>query len=285
MNRRKTDFKKYQRLLLWSMVIALLSLCVGGIIVARLTRWPGTVTKETQSPTALFALPRACGGGYTAPIQPTPTAVASATPTPLDPNITPTPTPLFTDRFFDQNSGWPSGDADGYIRVLDGNGLILCDTNHHILTESLPTETTFSNFALSVSFTLVKADKNDSMGIYLRGDSNLYHDYRIDLYGDGHITVNKEFLDNQKEEQTIPLATAIGVSALAPIGQRNNLVVTMDGALLALKINGTPVLTVADLDYEQGQMALFVNNGKTSDGVMARFHHIEVQALPPTNVD
>ncbi len=283
MRRGPGRLKSYQRLLLWAMVILLFCLCGAGIVVARVTHWPGTTTRGAQSPTATFTLPQACGGGRTTPLLPTP--IATASPTPLDPAVTPTATPLFSDHFFDQNSGWPIGDADGYIRVLDGSGLILCDTNHHILTESLPTDATFSNFTVSVSFTLIKADKNDSVGVYLRGDSNLYHDYRIDIYGDQRVTVNKEFLDDRKDEQVIPLAAVSHASALAPIGQQNVLTISMNGALFSLKINNAPLLTIADLDYTQGQVALFVNNGKTSDGAMARFHHVTVMTLPATPAD
>src|SRR3989441_1848651 len=126
--------------------------------------------------------------------------VRKATPTPT-PTVLSTPQPLFFDDFADKSKGWYLGSASGYTRVIDNNTLTLADTNHSILTESLPTNTTFGDFMVTVSFTLLQANQDDSMGLYLRGDSNLDYDYRIDIYGNNTYAISKEFLDASKSQQ------------------------------------------------------------------------------------
>ncbi len=44
-------------------------------------------------------------------------------------------------------------------------------------------------------------------------------------------------------------------------------------------MNNTVVTTLTDSDYTRGQIALFVNNGETSDGVTAVFSSIVVYPL------
>jgi hypothetical protein len=53
----------------------------------------------------------------------------------------------------------------------------------------------------------------------------------------------------------------------------------MQGSNLTLLINNTVVTTLTDSDYTRGQIALFVNNGETSDGVTAVFSSIVVYPL------
>src|SRR6266480_4646966 len=94
-----------------------------------------------------------------------------------------TPTPLFVDDFIESSKDWAlsqGDDTSGYLRTMVNNQLVLSDANRKILIESLPTSATFSDFSLTTTFTLLKGDGNDSVGLYLRGDSNLDHDYRID---------------------------------------------------------------------------------------------------------
>src|SRR5437764_13215221 len=111
-----------------------------------------------------------------------PTARRKATPEPT-PTILTTPQPLFFDNFIDKSKGWYLGNTSGYSRVISDDSLTLADSNHTILTESLPTSTIFDDFMVNVTFTILQANMDDSVGIYLRGDTNLDHDYRIDIYG------------------------------------------------------------------------------------------------------
>src|SRR6266487_4941751 len=187
-----------------------------------------------------------------------------ATPTPT-PTAQSTPQPLFSDDFTDKSKGWYLGSASGYTRVINNNTLTLADSNHTILTESLPTNTSFDDFMVSVTFTILQANQDDSIGLHLRGDSNLDHDYRIDIYGNNTYAISKEYLDLDKYPQTQFLINPTKTSVLKPIGQQNTLTVIMKGPMLVLLLNGTVINTVTDQDYSSGQIALFVRNSDTSE--------------------
>src|SRR6266571_4114365 len=155
-----------------------------------------------------------------------PTATPDIAATTLTPTLSVTPTPLFFDDFIENSQDWAlSGpnDISGYLRTMVNNQLILSDTNHKILIESLPTHTTFSDFSLSVNFTLLKGDENDCVGLYLRGDSNLDHDYRIDIFGNNKFAINKELLNPDKTARTQILAGPVASPLLMPKNQANTL--------------------------------------------------------------
>src|SRR5512146_395355 len=103
----------------------------------------------------------------------------------VKPTITPTLslTPLFSDAFLDNNQGWSIGDAVDYTRHIGNGKLTLTSTNHKILIESLPTSDLFNDFSVTVDLTMLQADGHDRVGLYVRGDSNLDHDYRLDILG------------------------------------------------------------------------------------------------------
>jgi hypothetical protein len=196
-----------------------------------------------------------------------------------------TPTPIFSDDFVEsnQNQGWAlsgQNDTSGYLRTMANNQLVLSDTNHQILIESLPTTATFSDFSLTATFTLLKGDGNDSVGLYLRGDSNLDHDYRIDIFGDNRFAIKKELLNPDKTAQTDILTGPTLSPLLMPKNQANTLTVMMKGPFMVLAINGTIAASLVDADYSHGQIALFVNNGSTSDGVSASFSSVRVDPAP-----
>ena len=202
-----------------------------------------------------------------------------AIPTPT-PTAQSTPQPLFSDDFTDKSKGWYLGSASGYTRVIDNNTLTLADSNHTILTESLPTNTSFDDFMVRVTFTILQANKDDSVGLYLRGDSNLDHDYRIDIYGNNTYAISKEFLDATKSPQVQFLVSPTSAAALKPAGQQNTIMVMMKGPELVLMVNGTIVNSVTDSDYTSGQIALFVHNSETSSEVETSFSSVIVYPLP-----
>jgi hypothetical protein len=262
--------RKHRRFLAWAILILFVLIC-GSVIF---TSIQGNQDPVTIRPTA------APGHTKTAtPFSATPSATVAAT---LSPTLTPvlTPTALFTEDFNDNHNGWAVNTAE-YIRDLSHQKLTLTVTNHNILTENIPVSTSLSDFTLSTTFTLEKADKHDKMGLYLRGDSNLDHDYRIDIYGNNVITINKEYLDTSNLSQSTELAHISGKdSVLRPIGQENFLVVEMDGPDITLWINGVMVNTLQDYDYTHGQAALFVNNGWSSDGATASFSSLDITSIP-----
>ncbi len=189
--------------------------------------------------------------------------------------------PLFSDDFGDPNKGWAVGSAYGYARVISNNTLTLANENHTILTESLPTDLTFSDFSLTVKFTLLQANEDDSVGLYLRGDTNLDHDYRIDFYGNTTYSISKEFLDNQHLPRQSYLQPPAATFSLRPTGKQNTVTVMMNGPAMVLTINGTVINTVTDDTYTSGQIALFVHNSPTSNEVEAAFSSVVVYPLPP----
>ncbi|GCE12862.1 family 16 glycoside hydrolase [Tengunoibacter tsumagoiensis] len=207
------------------------------------------------------------------------TATASPQQTATD-TLTPTATPLFFENFVDNKKGWFVGDSAGYIRTISNGQLTLSGTNHKILTESLPSTNSFTDFVFSTTFTILKADAHDSVGVYLRGDSNLDHDYRIDISGNTTYTVSKESLDDANMDTRATLIGPLTTPDLLPIGHQNTLTVTMSGSTMEIILNGHLVNTIIDADYTHGQIALFVENGTTSDAVTATFSSIVVQPLP-----
>jgi len=207
----------------------------------------------------------------------TPNSIPSPTHTPTS---TGTPQPLFSDDFTDKSKGWSVGDNAGYTRNLHDNTLTLTDTNHKVLVESLPTSTIFDDFSVTVTFSLLQADEHDSVGLYLRGDSNLDHDYRVEIFGNNTYAISKESLDSSNDLEQMFLAHPLHTSALKPQGQQNTLTVMMKASTMVVLINGTVVHSVTDSDYKHGQIALFVENGPTSDGVTASFYNIVIYPAP-----
>jgi Domain of Unknown Function (DUF1080) len=188
--------------------------------------------------------------------------------------------PLFYDNFAGKSKGWSLGNAPGYTRMIANGILTLANSNHNILTESLPTDTIFTDFMVTMSFTVDKADKDDSVGLYVRGDSNLDHDYRVDIYGDNTYAISKELLNANKTPLVNTLVNPSSTSALHPTGQQNTLTVMMKGPLLVLLINTRIISSVTDTDYTAGQIALFVQNSPTSSGVEASFRSVAVYPAP-----
>ncbi|MBV9713710.1 MAG: DUF1080 domain-containing protein [Ktedonobacteraceae bacterium] len=205
-----------------------------------------------------------------------PTATSSATAE----GITPTPTPIFADDFSDNSQGWYINNVAGYTRSLTSNGLILTDTNHNPMIESLPTNHKFDDFILTTTLTLKQGDNHDSVGVYLRGDSNLDHDYRIDIFGNNTYAISKEYLDTGNIPRALYIIPPTHSTQLKPRGDANTLTVIMKGPTMILLINGKLVNAIIDEDYTHGQIALFVANGATSSGVTAVFSSIEIDLAP-----
>jgi Domain of Unknown Function (DUF1080) len=191
-----------------------------------------------------------------------------------------TPEPLYFEDFSSQGKGWYLSDSSGYTRTFVNGALILQDTNQKTLIESLPNAKTYDDFTVSVTFTLMTGDGNDSVGLYLRGDSNLDHDYRLNIYGDDTYALSKESLGDSNLPENTPLIDSDQSSALKGIGQKNTLTVTLQGPTISLTINNQLITSITDNDYKKGQVALFVNNGATSPGVTAAFYSIEISSLP-----
>ncbi|GAC1565918.1 MAG: hypothetical protein NVS3B14_05340 [Ktedonobacteraceae bacterium] len=188
---------------------------------------------------------------------------------------------IFYDTFIDNSHNWELSDLDGYIRVLSDGMLILADLNPQTtLVESLPNDILYDNFSITVDFTIAKGDANDSTGLYLRGDNNLDHDYRVDINGNNTFDIAKEYLDTNDVPQTTMLVGPQSSSALRPLGQENTLTVIMKGTQIVVLINQEVVSSVTDSDYAKGQIALFARHGSTSNGVVVSFSLVEIEDAP-----
>lgn len=211
-------------------------------------------------------------------------AVATATATPV-PSWTPTeatppPNAIFYDDFANNSRGWSLSGSDGYFRILVNNSLILSDTNPDTpLIESVPTSVNMSDYLISLDFTIDQGDARDSIGLYLRGDGTLDHDYRIDINGDNTIDVAKEWLDSHQTAQTTMLVPSQRAANLHPAGRKNTLTAILIGSTITIEMNGTVVATVNDPSYPSGQIALFARHGTGSNGVTATFRWIEIDRL------
>lgn len=250
--KRKENAKRVRRVFFYS--IALLIVIVGGIF---LTLRIANKKANVPSPQPTYT--------------PTPTTLPTAQGTVL---------PLFTDDFVDNSKGWSVANEAGYTRLLQDGTLMLSDTTHTVLVESIPTRTTFTDFSLTTTFTFTQGDEKDSAGLYLRGDSNLDHDYRIDIFGNNTYAISKETLDASNTLKQTYLTQPSHTPLLNPTGQKNVLSVSMKGPTMVVQINGKTVHSLTDMDYTHGQIALFVSNGQTSSGVTAKFHNLVIYSLP-----
>ena len=188
---------------------------------------------------------------------------------------------LFSDNFADNSKGWSTGTGSGYSSTIGNNEMRLSEANHKILEEAIPglnnTLATFTNFSVTTNFTLLKADQNDSVGLYMRGDNTLSHGYFVDIFGDNTYDIVQVFPESSKDTFLISPTTS---SAINPVGQQNKLTVVMKGSSIVLLINDKVVDSITDSNYTSGQIALFAENGRTSSGVNAVFNNIAVYPAP-----
>ncbi len=236
-----------------SIIIVLLSISIGSFIFLQISKGKdATLTTGTQTPT------------------PTP----SATDIYLE---TPPPQAVFYDTFKNNALGWDLSDTTGYVRTLQNRKLTLVNTNPDTtLIESLPTNTIFDNYIVSIDLSVIKAGGSDSAGFYVRGDNNMDYDYRIDINGDNTFDIAKEYLDSKNNPHSIFLDGPRSSPALNSPGVQNMLKLTMAGPKLVLFINNMEVSSIIDGDYSTGQIALFAHAGEESKGIAVSFSRVEV---------
>jgi hypothetical protein len=252
------------RISLWVALLLLLILGSSAIIAAAIQG-----KGENSAPSTDHVILRTATVG----VSPTPSPTATSTPELAQ-------TPLFYEDFLDNSKGWALTNSPDFTRALNDDKLTLAVINHNILTETVPSNTLFGDCTVDIRFTLLKADANDSVGVYVRGDGLLFHDYRIDIFGNNTIALSKEYLDADKKPQTLEFEKMAHVAALASVGKPNMLSIIMKGPYILLQVNGKTIKTMVDSDYTRGQIALFVNNGPTSDGVTAVFSSVKITEAP-----
>jgi hypothetical protein len=215
-------------------------------------------------------------------VQTGPTATATALPTPITPPVG----SFFYDTFENNNHGWDlsSDSTSGYYRILVNHTLILATTDANTtLIESVPTSSiNLSDYVVSTDFTINQGSADDNIGLYVRGDSNLDHDYRVDINGNNTFDVAKEWLassGSEVREETTYLVEARSSSLLRPLGQKNTLMVILIGSTLVVELNNIVVSQVSDTSYTSGQIALFAHDGGDNSGVTVSFTRVEVDHL------
>ncbi len=240
-----------------SMVLVFLALGMGGFVFLQISRGKDTkLVTGTETPT------------------PTPSSTAIY----LE---TPPPQAAFYDTFKNNALGWSISSTAGYYRTVKSGKLTLTNTNPGTtLIESLPTNAIYDDFTVSVDFTILKAGRNDRAGIYVRGDSNMDHDYRIDIYGDNTFDIAKEYLDSKNNPRATFLDAPRYSPALNPPGEQNTIKLVMAGSQLVLFMNSVKVSSITDSDYSTGQVALFAHAGEDSNGVAVMFSRVEVDKPP-----
>ena len=186
----------------------------------------------------------------------------------------------FYDTFKNNALGWSVSSTAGYQRSVKPGELTLINTNRGTtMVESLPTNSIFDNCIVIVDLTILEANLGDSVGIYIRGDTSLEHDYRLDLNGNGTFDIAKEYLDSRNNPQSVILVGPNRDSALNPPGEHNTIALTMNGSQLQLFINNAYVGSVTDSDYPTGQVALFTHLAENSQIVTASFSKVEIDKL------
>jgi hypothetical protein len=208
------------------------------------------------------------------------------TPTPSPTSIyleTPPAQSEFYDTFKNNALGWSVSSTAGYYRTVKAGALTLMNTNvGTTMVESLPTNSTFDNGTVIVDLTILEAGVDDSVGLYVRGDTNLEHDYRIDLNGNGTFDIAKEYLDSRNNPQSAILLGPKTDPVLNPQGERNTIILTMFGSQIQLFINDVKVGEVIDSDYVSGQVALFTHLGESSRDVAVSVSRVEIDKISGT---
>jgi hypothetical protein len=201
----------------------------------------------------------------------------SATATSL---LTATPGLLFYDDFSGPNKGWVITRGASYSRYIEQHRLIMTASNHKIVPQSVPVDDTFDNVKVSITFLFQQVRADDGAGFYLRGDSNLDHDYRFEIFGNGTYAIAREYLDIDRQPQSFFLVGPEHTRAIKPVGKSNTLTVLAQGPELTVWINGTLVKKVQDPSYTKGQVALYVQNGEDSPSVRVAFQNVAIYDMP-----
>jgi hypothetical protein len=189
----------------------------------------------------------------------------------------------FYDTFKNNAQSWNVSSASGYVRMITRDGLILTNTHRNsTLIESLPTNSNFANCTVIIDLAMLEVGSNDSIGIFFRGDTNLEHDYRLDIFGDGSFDIVKESLDSKNNPQNVVLAEAKINTILKPLGDKNLILLTMSGPQMRLYINNVRISSITDTDYTSGQVALFAQMNGNSPKVSVLFSKVEVDNISGT---
>lgn len=185
---------------------------------------------------------------------------------------------LFSDNFSDNSQNWDVGGDAKHGSAINNGTLTLTATDNKPFRESLPSNIAYDDVVVETTFTLLRGDENDSVGLYLRANAST--GYRVTIHGDETYDIAKIMVDASQKLHIQYFSKAQHASALHPKGQKNNLMVIMKGSNIVLLMNDTVVKSVQDGDFARGKIILFVDNGNSSDGVVASFNMVAIYAAP-----
>lgn len=198
----------------------------------------------------------------------------------LLPAPSPTVPALFSDNFSDNSQNWDVGNEAKYGSTINNGSLTMTESNHKPFREPLPSDVSYGDVAVSVSLTLLDGDQNDSVGLYFRANGSSGQGYYVDIYGDDTYDIAKITADAAQKIHATYLAEPQHSSALHPKGQKNSVMVIMKAAHIVLLINNSVVKSVQDSEFSNGKIMLFVENGNSSNSVVASFDAITVIPAP-----
>lgn len=213
-----------------------------------------------------------------------PTPVATQATNTNTPTSTPTPAPqaLFVDKFADNSQGWDVTNQKGYSSTISNNVLTLKEANKKVYPMVIPTRKSYDDFVMTATVTLVKGDENDSAGVLVRAGSDRNQGYYVDIYGDNTYDIAKVYSDGGSDNKVSELISPTSSPALNERGTANTIRLIVKGSTLVLYLNDQKVNSVTDSNFSSGPAYLFAENGNTSDGVVATFSRVEIDAAPDT---
>lgn len=189
---------------------------------------------------------------------------------------------LFADTFENNNQKWLVQSDPGIFSVAVGNrALTLEDSNNKILWESLPTDSKFSDFHLTVDATLTKGEQKNGYGVYIRGASNdaskLATYYRFEVYGDGTYAILKGTVDGNGKMNDTVIVNYTSSPAIQKQGSVNHIAIVAKGSTITCMVNNQILHTFTDDSYKSGSIALFVSNVPDAQpGAQVQFSNLAI---------
>lgn len=157
----------------------------------------------------------------------------------------------WSDDFSDPTSGWQAeSDISAEVGYHEGAMRVLIKSPNRLAWASTGRE--FSDFHLVVDAAQVAGPDDNEYGVLVRMEDT-DHFYRFSISGDGYYMVSK--YDGETWE---PLSGDWALSDAIQTGVATNLLeVVCQGATMTLFVNGVRLTQLDDVDYAQGDVALY----------------------------
>lgn len=180
----------------------------------------------------------------------------------------------YTDNFDNPASGWKTAqEAALQIQYRDGTLLFSIDDLDQIAWSVSGKR--FKDFTLEVDATQLAGPNDNSYGVIVRyvDDKNFY---RLDISGDGYYAINK-----RKDGTWIKVQDWTEAPAIHQAQATNHLQVVAKGAQFTFNINGQPVGSFADADFNAGDVGVTAGTLFDNAGVQIAFDNLTVSEAKP----